>query len=184
MKIIWVLLLVLVDMRRFASTENHDKSSHDSSEMKQLDSVTSVHSPLHDTSMSATKAKSCPRSGYVLFERFNCYKAYVERKNWTEARKQCKRDRGDLMVAESDGEWFDVIPAMYNNYSLSNPWMGVHKPVGCWVTVHGEAALSSWWLPGEPDNNDDRRCAFARSSGLLLNVYCKVSRSFICEIPL
>ncbi|XP_068086651.1 hemolymph lipopolysaccharide-binding protein-like [Anabrus simplex] len=151
--------------------------------MKQLDSVTSVHSPLHDTSMSATKAKSCPRSGYTLFEGFSCYKAFVEGKNWTEARKQCQRDGGDLMVAESDEERYQVLPKIFNSL-FSNPWFGVHKPEGCWVTVHGDPIPRRWWAPGEPHSRADLKCTRVHRTGWLFNARCSEGRLFICEIPL
>ncbi|XP_067015572.2 uncharacterized protein [Anabrus simplex] len=134
---------------------------------------------------TTTKPRSCPHSGYRLFEGFNCYKAYNEMKSWSDAREQCKRDGGDLMVWESERERSEVFPTMYKSCS-SSPWMGVYKPEGedRWVSVKGEPALSSWWKPGDPDNRAGRKCAFAGRTGLLWNIYCAHPRSFICEIPL
>ncbi|XP_067014884.2 snaclec coagulation factor IX/factor X-binding protein subunit A isoform X1 [Anabrus simplex] len=204
MKIIWVLLLVLVDTRRFASTENQEKRSYDSNEMKQLDSVTSVHPPLHGTSMSqgiepvtpsnttpaaatTTKPKFCPHSGYQLFGGFNCYKRYHEIKSWSDAREQCKSDGGDLMVVESERERKEVIPSMFKNASSKlSVWMGVYRLLyeDRWETVKGEPALSSWWAAGEPNKRPDHMCADTNSSGLLHNWDCDAWVPYICEIPL
>ncbi|XP_067014885.2 CD209 antigen-like protein 2 isoform X2 [Anabrus simplex] len=172
MKIIWVLLLVLVDTRRFASTENQEKRSYDSNEMKQLDSVTSVHPPLH---------------GYQLFGGFNCYKRYHEIKSWSDAREQCKSDGGDLMVVESERERKEVIPSMFKNASSKlSVWMGVYRLLyeDRWETVKGEPALSSWWAAGEPNKRPDHMCADTNSSGLLHNWDCDAWVPYICEIPL
>ncbi|XP_068086606.1 putative uncharacterized protein DDB_G0268590 [Anabrus simplex] len=134
---------------------------------------------------TATKPRSCPHSGYRLFEGFNCYKTYSGRKSWSDAREKCKRDGGDLMVSESERERREVFPTMEEHVSRS-PWMGVYKPEGedRWVSVKGEPAPSSWWLPGAPDNNAGKKCALAVRTGLLWNNYCTQLLSFICEIPL
>ncbi|XP_068086605.1 hemolymph lipopolysaccharide-binding protein-like isoform X2 [Anabrus simplex] len=134
---------------------------------------------------TATKPRSCPHSGYRLFEGFNCYKTYSGRKSWSDAREKCKRDGGDLMVSESERERREVFPPMEEHVSRS-PWMGVYKPEGedRWVSVKGEPAPSSWWLPGAPDNNAGKKCALAVRTGLLWNNYCTQLLSFICEIPL
>ncbi|XP_068086683.1 snaclec coagulation factor IX/factor X-binding protein subunit A-like isoform X2 [Anabrus simplex] len=171
--------IITVDTRRLTSTENQwelavnvhqQRRSCDSSEVEQLVSVTSVHRPVH---------------GYRLFEGFNCYKTYSERKIWSDAREQCKRDGGDLMVSESERERREVFPPMEEHVSRS-PWMGVYKPEGedRWVSVKGEPALSSWWRPRYPNNNAGKKCALAVRTGLLLNYNCAERRSFICEIPL
>ncbi|XP_068086675.1 hemolymph lipopolysaccharide-binding protein-like [Anabrus simplex] len=137
------------------------------------------------TATITTKPRSCPHSGYRLFEGLNCYKTYSESRSWSDAREQCKRDGGDLMVLESERERSEVVPTMYE-IVISNPWMGVYKPEGedRWVSVKGEPALSSWWEPGEPDNRAGRKCTFAKKEGLLLNVDCAALLPFICEIPL
>ncbi|XP_068086743.1 hemolymph lipopolysaccharide-binding protein-like isoform X2 [Anabrus simplex] len=171
--------MITVDTRRFTSTENQwelavnvhqERRSCDSSEIEQLVSVTTVHRPVH---------------GYRLFEGFNCYKTYREGKSWSDAREQCKRDGGDLMVLESERERSEVFPTMFESV-IWYPWMGVYKPEGedRWVTVKGEPAPSSWWWPGEPDNIAGRKCAVAHRRGLLWNTDCAVLWSFICEIPL
>ncbi|XP_068086742.1 hemolymph lipopolysaccharide-binding protein-like isoform X1 [Anabrus simplex] len=186
---------------------HQERRSCDSSEIEQLVSVTTVHRPVHGTSTNTTpaidttskpttttptkttttttKAKSCPHSGYRLFEGFNCYKTYREGKSWSDAREQCKRDGGDLMVLESERERSEVFPTMFESV-IWYPWMGVYKPEGedRWVTVKGEPAPSSWWWPGEPDNIAGRKCAVAHRRGLLWNTDCAVLWSFICEIPL
>ncbi|XP_068086599.1 hemolymph lipopolysaccharide-binding protein-like [Anabrus simplex] len=138
------------------------------------------------TTTTTTKPKSCPHSGYRLFGGFNCYKMYREGKSWSDAREQCKRDGGDLMVLESERERNEVFPTMLPSVVHWNPWMGVYKPEGedRWVSVKGEPALSSWWRPGYPDNWADGKCALAVSTGLLMNYYCTQLQSFICEIPL
>ncbi|XP_068086945.1 uncharacterized protein [Anabrus simplex] len=137
------------------------------------------------TTTTATKPRSCPHSGYRLFEGFNCYKGYRGGKSWSDAREQCKRDGGDLMVLESERERREVFPPMEEHVSRS-PWMGVYKPEGedRWVSVKGEPALGSWWLPGYPDNWPGKKCALAVRTGLLMNYYCTQLLSFICEIPL
>ncbi|XP_068086882.1 hemolymph lipopolysaccharide-binding protein-like [Anabrus simplex] len=153
---------------------HQERRSCDSSEVEQLVSVTTVHRPVHGTSTNTTpaidttskpttttpttttttttKPKSCPHSGYRLFEGFNCYKGYSEEKSWSDAREQCKRDGGDLMVAESERERSEVFPTMYKS-AFWGPWMGVYKPEGedRWMSVKGEPALSSWWWPRYPD---------------------------------
>ncbi|XP_068086880.1 hemolymph lipopolysaccharide-binding protein-like [Anabrus simplex] len=171
--------IITVDTRRLTSTENEwelavnvhqERRSCDSSEVEQLVSVTSVHPPVH---------------GYRLFEGFNCYKAYSEEKSWSDAREQCKRDGGDLMVLESERERSEVFPTMYKSV-IWGPWMGVYKPEGedRWMSVKGEPALSGWWRYREPDNSAGRKCAFADVTGLLYNTDCAERRSFMCEIPL
>ncbi|XP_068086732.1 hemolymph lipopolysaccharide-binding protein-like [Anabrus simplex] len=187
---------------------HQERRSCDSSEIEQLVSVTSVHRPVHGTSTNiapatttpttsatttttpttstTTKPKLCPHSGYRLFEAFNCYKTYSDRKSWSDAREQCKRDGGDLMVLESERERNEVFPTMLPSVGYWNPWMGVYKPEGedRWVSVKGEPALSSWWWPGAPDNRAGDKCAAANKIGLLWNYNCAERRSFICEIPL
>ncbi|XP_068086908.1 CD209 antigen-like protein A [Anabrus simplex] len=135
---------------------------------------------------TTTKPISCRHSGYRLFEGFNCYKTYSEEKSWSDAREQCKRDGGDLMVLESERERSEVFPTMYKSVGYWDPWMGVYKPEGedRWVSVKGEPALSSWWWPGAPDNRAGDKCAAANKIGLLWNYNCAERRSFICEIPL
>ncbi|XP_067010736.2 hemolymph lipopolysaccharide-binding protein-like isoform X2 [Anabrus simplex] len=112
--------MITVDARRLTSTENQwelavnvhqERRSCDCSEIEQLVSVTSVYPPVHGTSTNTTPATTTPTTsttclhpGYQLFRGFNCYKAYVELKGWSDAREQCKRDGGDLMVAESRRE--------------------------------------------------------------------------------
>ncbi|XP_068087008.1 hemolymph lipopolysaccharide-binding protein-like [Anabrus simplex] len=186
---------------------HQERRSCDSSEIEQLVSVTTVHRPVHGTSTNTTpaidttskpttttptkttttttKPKSCPHSGYQLFEGFNCYKGYEEWKSWSDAREQCKSDRGDLMVSESERERSEVFPTMYES-AFWGPWMGVYKPEGedRWVSVKGEPALSSWWRPRYPNNNAGKKCALAVRTGLLMNYNCAERRSFICEIPL
>ncbi|XP_068086638.1 hemolymph lipopolysaccharide-binding protein-like [Anabrus simplex] len=137
------------------------------------------------TTTTTIKPESCPHSGYQLFEGFNCYKTYSERKSWNDAREQCKSDEGDLMVVESERERREVFPTMYES-AYKYPWMGVYKPEGedRWVSVKGEPALSSWWTPGEPHNWADGKCAAAYVKGLLFNTDCAQLRPFICEIPL
>ncbi|XP_068084866.1 hemolymph lipopolysaccharide-binding protein [Anabrus simplex] len=136
------------------------------------------------TTTTTTKPKSCPHSEYQLFGDFNCYKGYVEEKSWFAAREQCKRDGGDLMVAETERERKEVFPIMYESVR-SSPWMGVDK-TECenpWVSVKGEPSLSSWWRPGEPDDHPGRKCGgAANESGLLRNWNCAELRPFICEI--
>ncbi|XP_068086990.1 hemolymph lipopolysaccharide-binding protein-like [Anabrus simplex] len=187
---------------------HQERRSCDSSEVEQLVSVTSVHPPVHVTSTSqymkpvipatttpasttttaatTTKPRSCPHSGYRLFEGFNCYKTYSGYKSWSDAREQCKRDGGDLMVLESERERSEVVPTMYTSVGYWDPWMGVYKPEGedRWVSVKDESALSSWWYPGEPDNSAGRKCAVAYETGLLANTDCAQLQPFICEIPL
>ncbi|XP_068086993.1 hemolymph lipopolysaccharide-binding protein-like [Anabrus simplex] len=149
---------------------------------------TSTNTPTTTTTTATTtttKPRSCPHSGYRLFEAFNCYKTYRELKIWSDAREQCKRDGGDLMVSESERERREVFPPMEEHVSRS-PWMGVYKPEGedRWVSVRGEPALSSWWRPRYPNNNAGKKCALAVRTGLLMNYNCAERRSFICEIPL
>ncbi|XP_068086619.1 hemolymph lipopolysaccharide-binding protein-like [Anabrus simplex] len=192
---------------------HQERRSCDSSEIEQLVSVTTVHRPVHGTSSNTTavtttpaidttskpttttpttttttttKPKSCPHSGYRLFEGFNCYKMYREEKSWSDAREQCKRDGGDLMVLESERERNEVFPTMLPSVGYWYPWMGVYKPEGedRWVSVKGEPALSSWWWPGAPDNRAGIMCAFADETGLLFNTDCAHLLNFICEIPL
>ncbi|XP_068086969.1 hemolymph lipopolysaccharide-binding protein-like [Anabrus simplex] len=95
------------------------------------------------TTTTTIKPESCPHSGYRLFEGFNCYKTYSEGKSWSDAREQCKRDGGDLMVLESERERSEVFPTMFESV-IWNPWMGVYKPEGedRWVSVkdHGRGA--------------------------------------------
>ncbi|XP_068086973.1 uncharacterized protein [Anabrus simplex] len=95
------------------------------------------------TTTTTTKPKSCPHSGYQLFEGFNCYKTYSEEKSWSDAREQCKRDGGDLMVLESERERNEVFPTMLPSVGYWNPWMGVYKPEGedRWVSVKDAKAL-------------------------------------------
>ncbi|XP_068086961.1 hemolymph lipopolysaccharide-binding protein-like [Anabrus simplex] len=137
------------------------------------------------TATITTKPRSCPHSGYRLFEGLNCYKTYSESRSWSDAREQCKRDGGDLMVLESERERSEVFPTMYKSV-IWIPWMGVYKPEGedRWVSVKGEPVLSSWWWPGNPYNSAGRKCALAAETGLLANTDCAQRRPFICEIPL
>ncbi|XP_068086917.1 hemolymph lipopolysaccharide-binding protein-like [Anabrus simplex] len=137
------------------------------------------------TATITTKPRSCPHSGYRLFEGLNCYKTYSESRSWSDAREQCKRDGGDLMVFESERERIEVVPTMYESVRYDT-WMGVYKPEGedRWVSVKGEPALGSWWRPRASDNITGRKCAVADLRGLLLNYKCADLRSFICEIPL
>ncbi|XP_068086935.1 uncharacterized protein [Anabrus simplex] len=148
-------------------------------------STTTTTTTTTATTTTTTKPRSCPHSGYQLFEAFNCYKTYSERKIWSDAREQCKRDGGDLMVSESERERREVLPTMFESVIWS-PWMGVYKPEGedRWVSVKGEPALSSWWRPRYPNNNAGKKCALAVRTGLLMNYNCAERRSFICEIPL
>ncbi|XP_068086731.1 hemolymph lipopolysaccharide-binding protein-like [Anabrus simplex] len=147
--------------------------------------ITTAPTTTTPASTTTTKPRSCPHSGYRLFQGFNCYKTYSEWKIWSDAREQCKRDGGDLMVAESERERSEVFPTMYKSVSR-NPWMGVYKPEGedRWVSVKGEPALSSWWRAGYPDNSAGYKCARGYDTGLLWNTDCAVLRPFICEIPL
>ncbi|XP_068086963.1 hemolymph lipopolysaccharide-binding protein-like [Anabrus simplex] len=187
---------------------HQERRSCDSSEIEQLVSVTTVHRPVHGTSTNTTpaidttskpttttpttttttttKPKSCPHSGYRLFEGFNCYKGYSEWKSWSDAREQCKRDGGDLMVLESERERSEVFPTMLPSVGYWYPWMGVYKPEGedRWVSVKGEPSLSSWWLPGYPDKDPGKKCALAVRTGLLMNYNCTQLLPFICEISL
>ncbi|XP_067014827.2 hemolymph lipopolysaccharide-binding protein [Anabrus simplex] len=170
MKIICVLLLLLVDTRRFASAENQ-RDVNDNSEREQLDSETSVDPPSH---------------GYQLFADFNWYKWYGRRESWSDAREQCKRDGGDLMVAESEEERKKVFLEIYQSLEyLYSLWMGVNMSGGedSWVSVKGEPALSTWWKPGYPIKRTDLKCAAADSSGELFNKKCTGRLPFICEIP-
>ncbi|XP_068086627.1 hemolymph lipopolysaccharide-binding protein-like [Anabrus simplex] len=148
--------------------------------------TTSATTTTTPTTSTTTKPKSCPHSGYRLFEGFNCYKTYRGGKSWSDAREQCKRDGGDLMVLESEREGNEVFPTMLPSVVYWNPWMGVYKPEGedGWVSVKGEPALSSWWLPGYPDNSAGDKCAFAVGTGQLFNIDCANLLYFICEIPL
>ncbi|XP_068086934.1 hemolymph lipopolysaccharide-binding protein-like [Anabrus simplex] len=147
--------------------------------------ITTAPTTTTPASTTTTKPRSCPHSGYRLFEGFNCYKGYRDYKIWSNAREQCKRDGGDLMVLESERERSEVFPTMYES-EFWDPWMGVYKPEGegRWVSVKGEPALSSWWYLGEPDNSAGRKCAFADGRGLLVNFDCADRFFFICEIPL
>ncbi|XP_068086789.1 snaclec coagulation factor IX/factor X-binding protein subunit A-like [Anabrus simplex] len=147
--------------------------------------ITTAPTTTTPASTTTTKPMSCPHSGYRLFEGFNCYKTYRGGKSWSDAREQCKRDGGDLMVSESERERREVFPPMEEHVNRS-PWMGVYKPEGedRWVSVKGEPALSSWWRPRYPNKNAGKKCALAVRTGLLLNYNCAERRSFICEIPL
>ncbi|XP_068085633.1 snaclec coagulation factor IX/factor X-binding protein subunit A isoform X2 [Anabrus simplex] len=148
--------------------------------------TTSATTTTTPTTSTTTKPKSCRHSGYQLFEGFNCYKGYEEWKTWSNAREQCKGDGGDLMVMDSEREIIEVYPAMYQSVGFL-PWIGVYKLEGLhdrWVSVKGEPALSSWWLPGYPDNRAGDKCARAEETGLLWNFKCADLRPFICEIPL
>ncbi|XP_068086554.1 hemolymph lipopolysaccharide-binding protein-like [Anabrus simplex] len=209
--------MITVDTRRLTSTENQwelavnvhqERRSCDSSEVEQLVSVTSVHRPVHGNSTTqimepvttstttpptttTTKPITCPHSGYQLFEGFNCYKTYFEEKSWSDAREQCKRDGGDLMVAESERERSEVFHTLYKSVMCKCqsfiPWMGVYQPEGedRWVSVKGERVLSRiMWLPTFPEISAGRKCAIAYETALMANPDCEQLKPFICEIPL
>ncbi|XP_068086995.1 hemolymph lipopolysaccharide-binding protein-like [Anabrus simplex] len=110
--------------------------------MKPVTPATTTPASTTTTAATTTKPRSCPHSGYRLFGGFNCYKAYREVKSWSDAREQCKRDGGDLMVFESERERSEVFPTMYKSV-IWGPWMGVYKPEGedRWVSVRDAKAL-------------------------------------------
>ncbi|XP_068086231.1 uncharacterized protein [Anabrus simplex] len=165
---------IWVDTRRITSPDNQyeldvnvfQKMSYlNSSDIRHMVLLTSVHPPVHEvepvtisTTTPATtttkevtsttqKPKSCPHPEYKQFEDFNCYKGYMEKKKWIDARYQCKRDGGELMVLESVGERKEVFPTMYKSVKKDKwrPWMGVYKDTSdnSWVSVTGPE-FSSW----------------------------------------
>ncbi|XP_068086232.1 uncharacterized protein [Anabrus simplex] len=163
---------ITVDTRRITSPDNQyeldvnvfQKMSYlNSSDIRHMVLLTSVHPPVHEvepvtisTTTPATtttkevtsttqKPKSCPHPEYKQFEDFNCYKGYMEKKKWIDARYQCKRDGGELMVLESVGERKEVFPTMYKSVKKDKwrPWMGVYKDTSdnSWVSVTEEASV-------------------------------------------
>ncbi|XP_068086067.1 macrophage mannose receptor 1 [Anabrus simplex] len=203
--------IVTENQREFIMNVQQETRICGNNEIKQLNSMTAVYPPLHDSSISGamepatpstttmitptatitttTRPMPCPHnSGYQLFPGYNCYKAFPsdgERKNWSDARERCRKDGGDLMAIETSRERKDVFIPLYESVNfLSSPWMGVYMPQGqdIWLSVRGEAVVSIRWWPGEPEKNTARKCAIANANGKLGNWECASRQAFICEI--
>lgn len=112
---------------------------------------------------------------------------------WSEARKICQKEGGDLAIINSIAESRVIAKLLADSYPhYDSTWqgcalIGVIEQKGHYVTIDGrslEEAGFAWWAPGEPNNPGDEHCGSVTKDGLLNDSHCDKKYAFVCELPL
>ncbi|KAK3578350.1 hypothetical protein CHS0354_039058 [Potamilus streckersoni] len=135
----------------------------------------------------------CPE-GYHMYEKKKngkfCYRFESnECKSWSDARKTCQYEGGDLMIPDECTYQFFRDLAKPNEGKCEHFWIGgyTNTPGSNCVTVKGKPLSSTFpfWLGGQPDGLGGESCLEMRSyfNNYLMNDYlCNVPQGFICQI--
>ncbi|XP_076854650.1 uncharacterized protein LOC143509664 [Brachyhypopomus gauderio] len=117
---------------------------------------------------------------------FNSSLYYVstERKTWSESRQFCRERGADLVIINSRGEQ-GFVQMLSNNIIV---WIGLTDPHknNTWEWVDGTALTTSlilcfsYWLPGEP-NRDNDQCARSDKVKGWADYPCDSKSASICE---
>ncbi|KAK3610157.1 hypothetical protein CHS0354_039940 [Potamilus streckersoni] len=138
--------------------------------------------------LSVTKSIiPCP-FGYEYFETETfCYRFHTECKTWSEARKVCQQEGGDLiMLNDSNMDFFREMATKKS--ACVNVWVGATDTnlEGSWRWVNGETISQSLWEVDEPSHSPNENCADMQMTfGFKLNdIPCSYQFDFICQIVL
>ncbi|XP_012260693.2 hemolymph lipopolysaccharide-binding protein-like [Athalia rosae] len=132
---------------------------------------------------------------YTFVPDFGGYKFHCQAKTWNDARLECKREGGHLVVINSVEEAYvitqlfnasrsGIVDAVYTTYAF----VGIHDMFedGQFVTLDGktlEEAGYNEWAAGEPNNfrNQPENCGAIKLDGKLNDTQCHLKFAFICE---
>uniref|UniRef100_A0A3Q2EEF6 C-type lectin domain-containing protein n=1 Tax=Cyprinodon variegatus TaxID=28743 RepID=A0A3Q2EEF6_CYPVA len=125
------------------------------------------------------KCSPCPR-GWEHFQT-NCY-AYNDadendRKNWTEAREDCRGKVSDLTVVETD------VEKIKNTFSpaikgITGYWIGLRAVQGKWKWINGTELINTGWIK---HNATDGQCVTVLQGREWRSVSCDEKNAWICE---
>ncbi|XP_038148314.1 C-type lectin domain family 4 member G-like [Cyprinodon tularosa] len=131
-----------------------------------------------------TNGRKCDpcQKGWLKFQT-NCY-AYndaveKDRKNWTEARENCRGMVSDLTVVENDVEKGEIN----NNFSpaikgIKGYWIGLRAVQGKWKWINGAELINTGWIK---HNATDGQCVTVLQGRGWRSVSCDEKNAWICE---
>ncbi|XP_029950550.1 CD209 antigen-like protein C [Salarias fasciatus] len=102
------------------------------------------------------------------------------RKTWQKSRNDCLSRGADLMIIDSREEQ-DFLRRLSKEM-----WIGLTDGAqeGTWRWVDGTLLNTSYWIPGQPDNNDkgkEENCAEIHICGSWNDKSCGLQNHWICE---
>ncbi|KAL3836321.1 hypothetical protein ACJMK2_021755 [Sinanodonta woodiana] len=152
---------------------------------------------LNETLAEMKECLNCPQlkcpDGYHIYEKKHekfCYRFESNQcKSWSDARRTCQSEGGDLMILDECTYQFFRDLAKPNEGTCSHFWIGgyTNTPGSNYVTVKGDPIASTFpfWTGGQPDGLGGESCLEMRSyfnNYLMNDFHCHVPQGFICQI--
>jgi len=120
--------------------------------------------------------------GFVCEEKCKKLKVHTTKKTWTEARRACQIEGGEL-VSDDSPEIHEYLAA-----EKGTLWIGASKSgnVG-WNWTNGKSVVKTRWAPGEPNNKGGiENCvevnAGGKPKGSWNDQRCSDKNGFVCEL--
>ncbi|KAK3590351.1 hypothetical protein CHS0354_029575 [Potamilus streckersoni] len=128
------------------------------------------------------------RTGYERYQADQfCYRLYNNCLTWSEARKVCKQDGGDLISLNHHNFLFFQRLTRSKGDACIGVWVGATDidKEGKWNWLNGESVGSIFWHPRQPDNSGGKEhCGdLSKPFNYLMNDQtCSSRRDFLCQI--
>uniref|UniRef100_A0A673AXW7 C-type lectin domain-containing protein n=1 Tax=Sphaeramia orbicularis TaxID=375764 RepID=A0A673AXW7_9TELE len=136
------------------------------------------------SSFSANPGPQCDLSNDWRQYGSNCYKLKDDTaKSWSDARRDCVEEGGDLVSVNSAEEEQYIISRLDSPTGISL-WMGGHDSVteGGWEWTDGSPFRYIRWNAGNPDNYNGEDClSILINSGFWNDDNCNAKRGYICK---
>ncbi|XP_028282170.1 C-type lectin domain family 4 member M-like [Parambassis ranga] len=121
------------------------------------------------------------QQGWVLFQN-SFYYISSDTKSWQDSKADCVQKGADLVIINSKEE------QNFLRKFKKRVWIGLKETEGVWKWVDGTQLSISFWIPGEPNNNNfegkDEDCGEIRSYDQedgWNDTPCDMQRNWICE---
>ncbi|RUS76040.1 hypothetical protein EGW08_016196 [Elysia chlorotica] len=132
----------------------------------------------------AHKKPSCPQGWKMTMKSKLCLKFIYERRNWTEARKECQKESADLVRIYSDAMRHDINDYVTQKVRVINQY---------WIALTYSSSLDKFTWPGETEepkyqastwnDRDQYPCTVVLSyNSTWAGQPCTARNNFTCEI--
>ncbi len=149
-------------------------------------SIADVLSRLSTLKLS-TGLSTC-RTGYEYYREDQfCYKFHSECKTWSESRKICQQEGGDLIsLKDSNLNYFRSVVKLQSG-PCNGAWVGATDTtsVGKWTWLNGERITYVFWYPEQPDSwGGKEHCGdMTKNYDYFMNdENCNSTLHFLCQI--
>ncbi|XP_028282291.1 CD209 antigen-like protein C [Parambassis ranga] len=123
--------------------------------------------------------EDCHQQGWLLFQnRF--YYISSDTKSWHDSKADCVQKGADLVIINSKEE------QNFLRKFKKRVWIGLKETEGVWKWVDGTQLSKSFWIPGEPNNYEDKDedCGEIRyydQEDSWNDVPCDIQINWVCE---